>query len=130
MIYARLPENKQQELEILSSMPEFKDASYSFLCGLWKDNKYIGGILIYSNTPGFIALQWKNTGDPTLGIALSDIFEMMFNKYSRIRGRVHLLNAKSLKVGKQLGFYNLYKEDCYQVLEVSRETWKLKRKTK
>lgn len=130
MIHAVFPETKQQELDILSSMPEFKDHDYSVVCGLWKDNRFIGGVLVLKHPGNFIAWQWENTGDPTLGTALTDIFYTLFNKWPKLKGSIKLSNVKSLKAAKQLGFYNIYKENNHQIVEVSKDSWRLKRKVK
>lgn len=130
MIYAVVPENKQEELEILESMPKYKDANYSIVCGLKKNNKYIGGVLVLNQEGNFIAWQWENTGDPTLGSALTSIFEILFSKYTLLHGSIDLLNTKSLKAAKQVGFYNLYKENDSQIVGIRKETWKLKKKVR
>ena len=60
--------------------------------------------------------------------AIAESFKCMFKTKSRLTAKILLSNYKSLKMAKQLGFYNLYIKDNFSYVELSTESWKYKKK--
>ena len=107
MLTVKKAETKEEKQQVFNSLPSLRPVNCLCIYGYWKDDVCVGASWLESEYPHYLAMEYYDKSGAIVG-AIAESFKELFKIKSRLTARVNLDNYKSLKMTKQLGFYNLY----------------------
>lgn len=128
MIEARQATTIEQKDIVSKSMVGIGNIYMPILYGLWEDDKCVGGAGLAGNFTNEFYLGLQVKPSISLDKALCYILAEMLKVQPRIKGCATVLNVKSKKLSKKLGFKTLYTLDNFTYFELSSLPDKLKRR--
>jgi len=125
MIQSIKAESSEEQQEIFKALPVLRPNSCLCIYGYWKDGKCVGAVWLNEQYPHYLNMEYY---DSSAGIvrAIAESFKELFKLKSHLTANIVNTNFKSLKMGKQLGFYMLYEKDGMHLVELTKETWRYK----
>ena len=127
MITTKKAETAEEQQKVFDALPVLNPKECLCIYGYWREDKCIGASWLDKDFPHYLNMEYYDKS-ASIVKAIAESFKELFKIKLRLTARILLSNYKSLKMSKQLGFYNLYIKDDFFYIELSKESWKYKKK--
>jgi len=112
---------------VFKALPALNPTDGIHVYGYWKGNKCVGASWLNKEFPHYLNMEYYDKS-ALIVKAIAESFKELFKIRPRLQAKIDISNYKSNKMTKQLGFYKLYTENGYNIVEIAPETWKFKDK--
>jgi hypothetical protein len=127
MIVSKKAETNEEQQKVFDALPVLKPKECLCIYGYWREDKCLGAAWLDKDFPYYFNMEYYDKSAVILR-AIAESFKDIFKTRSRITARVSVSNYKSLKTGRQMGFYSLYTKDYFTYIELTPKAWKYKKK--
>ena len=127
MITTKKAETAEEQQKVFDALPVLNPKECLCIYGYWRGDKCIGASWLDKDFPYYLNMEYYDKS-AVIVKAIAKSFKELFKIKSRLTAKISLSNYKSLKMVKQLGFYNLYIKNNFSYVEITEESWKYKKK--
>lgn len=113
---------------VSKAMKQFGSIDPLAVYGYWYKEKCIGGTYLIKEFPNNLVMEFYPPQGVSIAKAIRDSFVGLLKIKPKLVAKIEITNHKSIKISKQLGFYLLYIEDNYAVVEFSPEKWRYQKR--
>jgi hypothetical protein len=127
MIIVKEAVTLNEKKEIAKALTLFSSDNCLCVYGYWKNGKCVGASWLDLTYPHYLSMEYYDKSAAIVK-AIYESFKELFKIKPYLTARISTDNFKSLKMTKQLGFYTLYTLDNCSVVEISKASWRFKKR--